>query len=370
MNSTCNRIVELCLDGGEVSHQEAMIMYREAPLAGLMAAAHTMRQRLHPGNSVTWITDRNVNISNVCHAGCLFCNFSCSRSSDRAYITTIEEYREKIDELFALGGRQLLLQGGLHPDLGLAYYSDLFRSLKSEYPMLKLHALGPPEIVHIAQLEGADYGTVLDELISAGLDSLPGAGAEILSDRVREQLSPGKCTTEEWLEVMHEAHKRNITTSATMMFGHIETLEERISHLLLLRGVQNLKPAGAKGFISFIPWPFQDTDTVLAKRHNVYNKVTSMEYIRLIAVSRLILNNFDNIQPSWLTVGLPAAQICLHGGANDFGSIMIEEHVVSSAGATHKIDAEGIKEAIRLAGFEPVQRDQEFGVFDSEADAI
>ncbi len=325
-----------------------------------MAAAHARRMQLHPGSEVTWIIDRNVNISNVCHAGCLFCNFSCSRSSGRAFITTLEEYREKIEDLFALGGDQLLLQGGLHPDLGLRFYEELFSGLKAEFPTLKLHALGPPEIVHLANLEGISYGEVLDTLRKAGLNSLPGAGAEILSNRVRKMLSPGKCTTEEWLEVMFEAHQRHITTSATMMLGHVETLEERFEHLRLLRDLQQQKPADAHGFISFIPWPFQEDGTALSKKLGAFNRVTTYEYLRFIAVSRLMLPNIPNLQPSWLTVGIPAGQLCLHGGANDFGSIMIEEHVVSSAGATHTADGNTLMQAIRDAGFVPVQRDQEF----------
>lgn len=353
-------LLEKGVEGERLSGDEALCLFREASLNSLMAAAHDLRMRLHPDNVVTWIIDRNVNISNVCHAGCLFCNFSCSQNSGRAYITTIEEYRQKIDELFAIGGRQLLLQGGLHPALGLKFYADLFRLLKLDYPELKLHALGPPEIIHLSNIEGIPAGAVLDELITAGLDSLPGAGAEILADRVRKQLSPGKCSTEEWLMVMSEAHNRGLVTSATMMFGHVESLEERIEHLLLVRDLQNRKPDGATGFISFIPWPFQDQNTVLAKKYQVYNTVGAVEYIRMIALSRLMLNNISNIQPSWLTVGIETAQICLNGGGNDFGSVMMEENVVSSAGVAYTMDPEGMKRAITGAGYVPAQRDQRF----------
>ena len=360
MPRTADSLFKRALNGDYLSAKEGMWLLREAPLNKIMAAAHALRMKFHPNNEVTWIIDRNVNISNVCHAGCLFCNFSCSERSGRAFITSIEEYRMKIEELFRLGGRQLLLQGGLHPKLGLDFYSELFRRLKSEFPELKLHALGPPEVVHLARMEGITCGDVLDKLTVSGLDSLPGAGAEILSDRVRKRLSPGKCSVSEWLEVMHEAHTRNIPTSATMMFGHIETVEERISHLILLRDLQATKPEGSKGFYSFIPWPFQEKDTVLNTKHGIKNNVTPIEYIRFFALARLILNNIENMQPSWLTIGVPFAQICLHGGGNDFGSIMIEENVVSSAGAEHQMDEAGMKRAIQDAGFVPVKRNQKF----------
>lgn len=354
------QILERAVNGETLQPAEALHLLTKAPLIRLMEAAHALRMRLHPDNIVTWIIDRNINISNVCHAGCLFCNFSCSRSSDRAFITPIEEYREKVEQMFALGGRQLLLQGGLHPDLGLEFYTTLFKSLKSEFPELKLHALGPPEVAHLAKLEGISTGEVLEELMAAGLDSLPGAGAEILSNRVRKALSPGKCSVEEWLEVMYQAHQRHLVTSATMMFGHIETPEEQIGHLLLLRDLQQQKPESAHGFISFIPWPFQDKDTPLALRHQVRNTVTPVSYIRLFATARLVLNNIPNLQPSWLTIGVPTAQICLHAGGNDFGSIMIEEHVVSSAGAQNTLDASTIRKAIEQAGFTPILRNQNF----------
>jgi cyclic dehypoxanthinyl futalosine synthase len=252
------------------------------------------------------------------------------------------------------------LQGGLHPKLGISWYVDLFRYLKEQYPGLRLHALGPPEIVHLSKMESIGYTEVLKRLMEAGLNSLPGAGAEILSDRVRKILSPGKCTVKEWLDVMKTAHILGLTTSATMMFGHIETLEERLIHLVKIREVQARKPPGSKGFISFIPWPFQDKNTALLKKSGIRNRVTPEQYIRMIAISRILLPNISNIQASWLTVGKETAQLCLYAGANDFGSIMIEENVVSVAGATHKFDIDGIQLAIREAGFEPLRRNQEF----------
>jgi len=343
-----------------LSFEEGIFLYQNTPTAELMFIANAIRQKLHPGKDVTWLVDRNVNITNVCVSACKFCNYYRGINHSEAYITTIEQYQQKINELFALGGEQLLLQGGLHPKLGLAFYSDLFRELKSLFPLLKLHALGPAEIVHIAHLEGISYRDALTELITAGLDSLPGAGAEILVDRVRHAISKNKCTAGEWLDVMREAHKLGLATSATMMFGHIETIEERVAHLLTLRQVQDEKPVGAYGFVSFIPWPFQDENTVLKRQEGVTNHVSAEEYIRTIALARLMLPNIPNIQASWLTVGFATAQLCLHGGANDFGSIMIEENVVSVAGAAYSTDKEGIRKAILEAGFLPRRRNQKF----------
>lgn len=353
-------IIEKALGGEALDLAEAMHLYENAPLGELMFSAHLMRMQKVPGEKVTWLIDRNVNITNICCSGCHFCNFYRSEKSPSAYITSIEEYQQKIEELYAHGGKQLLLQGGMHPKLGLEFYSNLFRELKELYPDLKLHALGPPEIVHISKLEGISYQQTLEALTTSGMDSLPGAGAEILSDRVRSIISKAKCTTDEWLEVMHTAHNMGITTSATMMFGHIETLEERMQHLLHIRSTQSQKPASAKGFISFIPWPFQAEYTHLNKKFGPFKKVDAHEYIRLIAVSRLVLNNITNIQASWLTVGKETAQLCLHAGANDMGSIMIEENVVSSAGAHHKLNASQMQQAIKDAGFTPVQRNQQF----------
>jgi cyclic dehypoxanthinyl futalosine synthase len=272
----------------------------------------------------------------------------------------MDQYRTKIEETFRFGGDQLLLQGGHHPDLGLAFYVDLFKALKNEFPNLKLHALGPPEIAHISKLEGISHEQVLKALKLAGLDSLPGAGAEILNDRVRRMISKGKCSGGEWLDVMRAAHRLDITSSATMMFGHVETIEERFEHLISIRQVQSEKPSHAKGFIAFIPWPFQDEGTLLRNVRGIRNHVSAEEYVRMVAISRIMLPNIDNIQASWLTVGKQVAQVCLYGGANDFGSIMIEENVVSAAGAPHRFTSKGIQDAIREAGFEPKLRNQQY----------
>lgn len=348
-----------------LSIEEGVHLYHHAPLADLVYTANEMR-KIHKKNDphVTWIIDRNANTTNVCIANCKFCNFFRVPGHPESYITTIEQYKKKIDETYRYGGRQLLLQGGHHPDLGLSYYVDLFSKLKELYPDLKLHALGPPEIAHITKLEKSTHTEVLKALTAAGLDSLPGAGAEILNDRVRRLISKGKCTGKEWLDVMRAAHQLNITTSATMMFGHIETIEERFEHLVWLREVQSEKPADAKGFLAFIPWPFQDDGTLLKRLKGITNNVSGTEYIRMLALSRIMLPNVVNIQASWLTVGKEVAQLCLHAGANDFGSIMIEENVVSAAGAPHRFTANGIQKAIKEAGFIPQLRNQQYDFID------
>ncbi len=343
-----------------LSPEEGVFLFENASTAELMYVGNRMRQYHVPGKTVTWIIDRNSNTTNVCIANCKFCNFYRRPGHAEAYITTIEEYKQKIEETFRFGGEQLLLQGGHHPDLGLSFYTNLFKELKALYPNLKLHALGPPEVAHISKLEGMSHYDVLKALKEAGLDSLPGAGAEILSDRVRRLISKGKCGGEEWLDVMRAAHRLRLTTSATMMFGHIETNLERMEHFAAIRQVQSEKPADAKGFLAFIPWPFQDEGTILKKLKRARNAVSSDEYVRMIAMSRIMLPNIVNIQASWLTVGKQVAQLCLHAGANDFGSIMIEENVVSAAGARFRFTADGIQQAIREAGFEPRLRNQQY----------
>lgn len=353
-----------------LSPEEGVFLFEQATTGELIYAGNKLRQHHVPGNVVTWIIDRNSNTTNVCIANCKFCNFYRRPGHDESYITSIEEYKVKIDELFRYGGDQLLLQGGHHPDLGLQFYCDLFSELKSIYPNLKLHALGPPEIAHITKLEKSTHTEVLTALKEAGLDSLPGAGAEILSDRVRRLISKGKCGGKEWLDVMRAAHQIHLTTSATMMFGHIETNLERMQHLAELRQVQSEKPTDAKGFIAFIPWPFQDEDTILKRIKRARNTCTGDEYVRMIAMSRIMLPNIVNVQASWLTVGKEVAQMCLHSGANDFGSIMIEENVVSAAGANFRFTANGIQEAIREAGFTAQLRTQQYEYRDLPANMI
>jgi cyclic dehypoxanthinyl futalosine synthase len=352
------------LNGEPLSAEEGLALYTKGSTSELIWVADQLRQKLHPENIVTWMIDRNINITNVCISGCKFCNFHRKWNEEGTYTTTIGEYREKIEAMIRLGGQQLLLQGGMHPQYGLSFYMDLFRQLKQEYPSVKLHALGPPEIVHIARKERMSYREVLEKLIESGLDSLPGAGAEILSDRVRRIVSPGKALTGEWLGVMRVAHQLGMVTSATMMFGHLETLQERVQHLVYLREVQEEKPASAPGFTAFIPWPVMLGGTELGKE-TYLPPVLPLEYVRTIAVSRIMLNNIKNIQASWLTVGKETAQLCLHAGANDLGSIMIEENVVSAAGASWKMDAGGIQKTIRDAGFKPQLRNQAYELIES-----
>ncbi|MBO9199839.1 MULTISPECIES: cyclic dehypoxanthinyl futalosine synthase [Niastella] len=340
--------------------EEGMALFEQAPLTELMFVANELRKKQVPHGKVTWQIDRNVNTTNVCIANCKFCNFFRIPGHADAYITDIATYKKKIDETIRWGGDQLLLQGGHHPELGLQFYVDLFKQLKQLYPTIKLHTLGPPEIAHITKLEKSTHREVLTALKEAGMDSLPGAGAEILVDRVRRLISKGKCGSQEWLDIMHEAHKLNITTSGTMMFGHVETVRERFEHLVKIREVQSRKPAEAKGFLAFIPWTFQDVDTLLTKIRGVHNLTTPDEYIRMIAISRIMLPNVKNIQASWLTVGKQTAQICLNAGANDFGSIMLEENVVSAAGAPHRFTYKSIQQAIKEAGFEPQLRNQQY----------
>ncbi|MDE3124656.1 MAG: dehypoxanthine futalosine cyclase [Bacteroidota bacterium] len=355
-----NDLYQKALNLEFLSIEEGMFLFEQAPLTELMLVADTLRKKQVPHGKVSWQIDRNVNTTNVCIANCKFCNFYRIPGHAEAYITDMDTYRKKIAETLRYGGDQLLLQGGHHPELGLDFYTHIFRQIKQEFPTIKLHALGPPEVAHITKLEKSTHREVLMALKEAGLDSLPGAGAEILVDRVRRLISKGKCGADEWLAIMHEAHELQITTSATMMFGHVETLEERFIHLVRLREVQAMKPADAKGFLAFIPWTFQDVDTLLARIRGVHNLTTADEYIRMIAISRIMLPNIKNIQASWLTVGKATAQICLHAGANDFGSIMIEENVVSAAGAPHRFTYKTIQEAIKEAGFEPQLRNQQY----------
>jgi cyclic dehypoxanthinyl futalosine synthase len=340
--------------------EEGLELYSRAPLEELMFIGNEIRQTHHQGRDVGWIIDRNVNLTNICFSQCTFCNFCRKKNSEDAYVTTTDEYVRKIDEMYLLGGDQLLLQGGMNPELGLSFYTGLFRNLKSLYPSLKLHALGPPEVVYLARKEHLTFAEVLAELHEAGLDSLPGAGAEILSDRVRNIVSPAKATSEEWLEVMKQAHKLNLPTSATMMYGHIETARERVEHLIKLRDLQALKAENHYGFITFIPWPFQDEGTVLRRKFGIRSSYSGPDYIRMIALSRIILNNIRNIQASILTVGKEIGMLSLHAGANDLGSIMIEENVVSAAGANNRFNAEEIQSIIWEAGFVPRRRNQKY----------
>lgn len=358
-----HQLLDRALSGEALSLEEGVYLFHNAPLTALMHTANEIRKikKKDTEGIVTWQIDRNVNTTNVCVANCKFCNFfvpPTEKYKDKAYITDDATYKRKIEETLALGGDQLLLQGGHHPNLGIDFYEDTFRNIKSWYPEVRLHSLGPPEIVHIADMAGLSYLETLRRLKAAGLDSLPGAGAEILNDRVRRIISNGKCNGKEWLDVMRACHQLDITTSATMMFGHIETIEERFEHLVWIREVQDEKPADANGFLAFIPWPYQDDGTLLNRVKGIRNEVSPDEYIRMISLSRIMLNNIQNIQASWLTVGPKVAQVCLHAGANDMGSIMIEENVVSAAGAPFRFTSEEIQACIKEAGFTPKLRNQ------------
>ena len=352
-------IFDKAFAGERISREEALHLWYNVPLHRLATEADRLRaHKVTDPTVVTWQIDRNINTTNVCVSGCRFCNFHCKpHQEEKHFITSLEEYFRKTDEMLALGGDQIHLQGGMHPKLGIEYYEELFRALKERYPNLRLNALGAPEVAHIAKVSSISTREILERLHKAGLSSLPGAGAEILVERVRKAISPAKPSVEEWLRVMHEAHEMNIPTTATMMYGHIETIEERIEHLLRLRDLQAECPEGNYGFTAFIPWIFRSEGTQLEKMG--YSTLFSpTEYLRLIAIARLVLNNIRNIQASWLTVGKQSAQLALHSGANDMGSIMIEENVVSSAGAHNRFDREGICRAIREAGFTPRLRNQ------------
>jgi len=355
-----DQLYEKALNLTPLSLAEGEFLYDNAPLEELMFVGNELRKKHVPGKSVGWMIDRNVNITNICFSQCQFCNFCRKKGDPDAYTTTIKEYIIKIDEMYSIGGDQLLLQGGMNPDLGLSFYIELFSKLKELYPSLKLHALGPPEIVFLARKEKLSYHEILSKLIKAGLDSLPGAGAEILSDRVRKTVSPAKATADEWIDVMRTAHLLNLPTSATMMYGHVETRKERIEHLIRIRDLQDKKPEGHYGFITFIPWPFQDEGTILREKHGIRSSYSGADYLKLVAMSRIILNNITNIQASILTVGKETGMLALHAGANDLGSIMIEENVVSAAGGGNRFSAEDLQEIIKEAGFEPVRRNQKY----------
>lgn len=343
-----------------LSSQEALALWELAPLDELLAIAHSVRMRHNPTKVVTWQIDRNINITNACISRCLFCGFHAAAGNIPLFTTSKEEYRKKIDELLSLGGDQILLQGGLDPRIKLDDYIALFRWLKEEYPILKLHALGPPEIIFIAKQAHLSIQEVLEQLIAAGLSSLPGAGAEILNDRVRSLISPHKATTTEWLEVMRAAQTLGILTSATMMYGHVETIAERIEHILTIRRLQEeSNKIGRRGFLAFIAWPFQGNGTLLAKTMH-YNPVRGTEHLRLIALARILLYNIPHIQASWLTVGHEIAAQSLWGGADDMGSIMIEENVVASTGIHYKMDIVGMTKLIQDTGFIPQQRNQAY----------
>ncbi|MGE0454377.1 MAG: cyclic dehypoxanthinyl futalosine synthase [Vicinamibacteria bacterium] len=340
------------LAGERISRDEAVALLRDGELLELGMLADAVRRRLHPEGVVTYIIDRNINYTNVCNAQCAFCAFYRDLPSAEGYVLSKQELGQKIAETLALGGNQILLQGGLHPDLGIEFYEELFRWMKASYPIW-IHGLSPAEVNHIARVSKLSVEETLRRLIASGLDSIPGGGAEILSDRVRGILGIAKGSTADWLDVMETAHELGLRTTATMMFGHVETLEERIDHLLHLRELQDR----THGFTAFIAWTFQPENTALPR-----DEETSFQYLRLLAVSRIVLDNFPSVQASWVTQGGKIGQLSLRFGANDFGSLMIEENVVSAAGAGFRLTEAEIARAIQVAGFVPKRRTMHYEI--------
>jgi cyclic dehypoxanthinyl futalosine synthase len=334
-----------------------MTLYTQAELHDLAQAAQAVRHRLHPDPVVTYVVDRNINYSNICVCGCRFCAFYRAPGQDGGYVLDPLELTTKIQEAMALGATQILLQGSHHPDLNIDFYVQMLTAILDQFPDLHVHGFSPPEIMHIATVSGLSPSQVLDRLIAAGLASIPGGGAEILVDRVRQEIAPNKCSTREWLDVMGLAHNKGLLTTATMMFGHVETLEDRVDHLLAVREQQDK----SRGFTAFIPWTFQPDNTALSAR-----KATSIEYLRLLALSRLVLDNVPNLQVSWVTMGSKIGQLGLFFGANDFGSTMIEENVVAASGVSFRMSQKQIQRVIQSAGFQPKQRRMNYSLISHE----
>jgi len=347
-------IVAKVMQGGRVSAAEALQLYREAPTHVLGRLADTIRVRKHPEGVVTYIIDRNVNYTNICVARCNFCAFYRPVGSGEGYVLGFEEIFSKIDETISVGGNQLLLQGGHNPDLPIQWYEDLFRAVKARYPQFKLHALSPPEVLHISRLNQIPAQTVIERLVAAGLDSIPGGGAEILVDRVRKLLNCySKATSDEWIDIMRQAHHAGLRTTATMMYGTVETQEERIEHMMRLRDLQD----ETGGFTAFITWSYQPEHT----EHGGFEE-TGVDYLRTLALSRIVLDNFDNLQASWVTQGGKVGQLSLAYGANDMGSVMIEENVVRAAGAAYCMDELEIVVNIEDAGFVAKRRNMHYEI--------
>lgn len=348
MSSTVANILQKAADGTRISPEEGLLLFEKGKLHELGKAAHAVTQRLHPESYRTYNIDRNINYTNICAAECDFCAFYRKKRDADAYTLDRETLYQKFDELIAVGGDQVLMQGGLHPDYKLEWYEDLLRDLKARYPMVNLHAFSPPEIWHFHRINKLPLVEIMTRLKDAGLGSLPGGGGEILVDRVRAAITRGKCMTDEWLEVMRVAHQVGLRSSATMMFGHIETLAERVEHLERLRQLQD----ETGGFTAFICWTFQPEHTEMAD----VPPVGPFEYLRTQAISRLYLDNFANIQSSWVTQGAKIGQLALLFGANDMGSLMLEENVVSAAGTVHYLTLQEVRASIAELGYTPRQR--------------
>lgn len=366
-------VAEAVLDGQRITKDEALLLSYEADLHTLMRLAHAVRmtkaaQRGEVENGtarVTYVVDRNINYSNICSCGCKFCAFFAAPGDARGYVLSLEELERKVEETVALGGSQILMQGGHHPDLPFSFYEEMLGHIRSRFPSIHIHAFSPPEIVYFSELYGMEVSDVVRRLRGAGLASIPGGGAEILVDRVRRIVAPNKCSAGAWLGVMREAHRQGLKTTATMMFGHVETRAERIEHMISVRELQD----ETGGFTAFIPWGFQPRNTVLAKDETgaVRRSPTSCSYMRVLALSRIVLDNVPNIQASWVTMGPQIAQLALLGGANDFGSTMIEENVVAATGVSFKLPEDDIRRLIREAGFIPRRRRMDYSLRDDDA---
>lgn len=351
-----NPIIKKVKSGKRLDADEGLALFRKADLLTLGELANNVRKRLHPRRLVTFIVDRNINYTNICVNKCKFCAFYREADSPDAYILTKEEIFKKIEETISLGGTQILMQGGVHPDLGIDYFEDLFRSIKSRYK-IQIHSLSPSEIAFVAIKDNLSIKDALLRLKASGLDSIPGGGAEILVDRVRKKVSPNKIRWRQWADVMKEAQKLGMPTTATMMFGSLETDKEIIAHLVRLRDIQE----ETGGFTAFIPWTYQPGNTELGGR-----SATAVEYLKVLALSRIMLDNFQNIQASWVTQGAKIAQVALEFGANDFGSTMIEENVVAAAGISFRMTRQEIVSIIKDAGYTPAQRDTRYTILKSE----
>ncbi|MBE7446263.1 MAG: dehypoxanthine futalosine cyclase [Planctomycetia bacterium] len=355
-------IIEKSSNNERLSSDDCIKLFSAKELTLLGMAADEICKKKHPENYRTYIIDRNINYTNICTSGCKFCAFYKTVEHSDGYIIPKDILFKKIEETLALGGRQILMQGGLHPSLKLDFYEDLLESVKTKYDV-HLHAFSPPEIVHFSKLNGIPVHNVIQKLKAAGLDSIPGGGAEILVDRCRNLLSPNKCTAREWLDVMREAHNLGMRTTATMMFGHIETIEERVEHLQKIRGLQD----ETGGFTAFIAWTFQPKNTQLApslsSKYKDIGHIGSYDYLKTVAIARLFLDNIPNIQASWVTQGSKIAQLSMKFGANDMGSTMIEENVVRAAGVSYQMDKEEIEALINDLGYEARQRDLYYRLF-------
>jgi len=343
-------IKQKVLNSERINEAESLTLFREGNLYDLGFLADFIRKKMHPGPFVTYVIDRNINYTDICISACKFCAFYKAPEDPEGTVISFEELEQKIAETKELKGTQILLQGGLHPEKPLEFYEEMLRFIKKTG--IHIHAFSPPEICHFSKLSGLSVAEVIERLKESGLDSIPGGGAEILSDRVRKEAAPRKCSADEWIEVMRQAHLQGMRTTATMMFGHIESLEERLEHLMRIRNLQDQ----TGGFTAFIPWPFQPDNTAFSGIH----KATAHSYLKMLAWSRIVLDNIDNIQASWVTQGPKIAQVSLFFGANDFGSTMIEENVVAAAGVSYRLSEKGIRNLVEGAGFVPQQRTMDY----------